>query len=97
MVKARHFRNADHCPRARRTEGRSATLTNPDTAVAYIRLPEWSSVLLAECAKGRRGRRYWMPRAVLTGVLAYCEATTQRPPVRRGADLTALLTSARER
>jgi site-specific recombinase XerD len=29
--------------------------------------------LASECGKGRRGRRYWMPRSVLTGVLAYCE------------------------
>jgi integrase len=29
--------------------------------------------LAGECAKGGRGRHYWMPRSVLTGVLAYLE------------------------
>jgi integrase len=29
--------------------------------------------LADECAKGRRGRSYWMPRSVLVGVLAYLE------------------------
>jgi site-specific recombinase XerD len=29
--------------------------------------------LAAACAKGSRGRRYWMPRTVLSGVLAYVE------------------------
>jgi hypothetical protein len=35
--------------------GPSATPTNPDTAVAYIRLSEWASVLLVELAQARRG------------------------------------------
>ena len=47
-MEARHFGNADHCPRARRTDGRSATLTNPDTAVAYIRLQEFTYLLVWE-------------------------------------------------
>lgn len=29
--------------------------------------------LSSECAKGRRGRRYWMPRAVSAAVMSYCE------------------------
>ncbi|WP_229878010.1 site-specific integrase [Streptomyces humidus] len=32
-----------------------------------------TSRLAAACAKGGRGRRYWMPRTVLADALAYCE------------------------
>jgi len=68
-VEARHFGNADHCPRARRTDGRSATLTNPDTAVAYIRLTEWASVLDVELPSTTQGRfpRAWLAAACAKG------------------------------
>ncbi len=35
-MEARHFGSADRCPRGRHAAGRSATPTNPDTAVAHI-------------------------------------------------------------
>lgn len=49
-------------------------------SVLMCELPEddpsrgyYTCLLASECAKGGRGRRYWMPRGVLSDVLAYTE------------------------
>lgn len=49
-------------------------------SVLLVELPEddpsrgyYTSRLASACGKGGRGRRFWMPRSVLTDVLAYCE------------------------
>jgi integrase len=45
-----------------------AELPEDDPARGYF-----TRRLAAACAKGVRGRRYWMPRGVLADVLSYCE------------------------
>jgi integrase len=68
-----------------------AELPGDDPARGYF-----TGRLAASCAKGGRGRRYWMPRGVLADVLSYCEgeraAAVRRARARgRYEQLTGLL------